>query len=102
MGFFEDLFGKRPYPAQLKPEIDKIVEELVSIGKRDDFLSEHPGGPFNMHCRHIRAREIGKRLNEIGGVELMDFIQRRIAKRLDANLAAHLSYAWTDIGKWIP
>lgn len=79
-----------------------MVEELVRIGKAEDFLSERPGGSFNAQCRHVRARDIGKRLNEIGGFALMEQIYKRIRKQLGAQLASHLSYAWADIGKWVP
>lgn len=79
-----------------------MVEELVRIGKAEDFLSERPGGSFNAQCRHVRARDIGKRLNEIGGFALMEQIYKRIRKQLGAQLASHLSYAWADIDKWVP
>lgn len=97
-----DLFGKKPYATADKKEIDRMIENLIRIGQKEDFLSERPGGSFNAQCRHIGAREIGQRLAEIGGFALMEFVLKRIRKRLGANLAAHLSYAWTDIEKWIP
>lgn len=102
MAFLHSLFGKSPVPRELKPEVDRMVEELVRIGKAEDFLSERPGGSFNAQCRHVRARDIGKRLNEIGGFALMEQIYKRIRKQLGAQLASHLSYAWADIGKWVP
>lgn len=102
MGFFQSLFGRRPYPADRKEEVERMIADLVRIGKVDDFLSERPGGPFNAQCRHVRAREIGSRLNEIGNTELMEFAHRQVKKSLGENLATHLSYAWTDIGKWVP
>lgn len=102
MGFLDFLFGKRLVPAALKPEVDRMVEDLVRIGQTEDFLSERPGGTFNAQSRHIRAREIGQRLNEIGGFELMESIYKRVKKRLGAQVADHLSYAWAEIGKWVP
>lgn len=102
MAFLDSLFGKSPVPRELKPEVDRMVEELVRIGKAEDFLSERPGGSFNAQCRHVRARDIGKRLNEIGGFALMEQIYKRIRKQLGAQLSSHLSYAWADIGKWVP
>lgn len=100
MGLF-DFLSPPPCPGSLRPEVDRLVEELVRIGKTDDFLSERPGSPFNMQCRHTRAREIGKRLDEIGGIALMDWVHRRVRKLLGKGLAAHLEYAWTDVGKWL-
>ncbi|MHB0923458.1 MAG: hypothetical protein ACYC6H_06935 [Bellilinea sp.] len=102
MGFLDFLFGKSLVPSELKPEVDRMVQDLIRIGQTEDFLSERPGGSFNAQSRHIRAREIGKRLNEIGGFELMEKIYKRVRKQLGAQVATHLSYAWAEIGKWVP
>jgi len=102
MGFLDFLLGKSLIPQELKPEVDRMVQDLLRIGQTEDFLSERPGGSFNAQCRHIRAREIGKRINDIGGFELMEKIFKRIRKQLGMQLASHLSYAWADIGKWVP
>jgi hypothetical protein len=101
VGVFE-IFGRKPYPPAQKNEVERLIENLVRIGQKEDFLSERPGGSFNAQCRHAGAREIGVRLAAIGGFELMEFVLKRIRKRLGANLAAHLSYAWTDIENWVP
>lgn len=101
MGFFEDIFNQ-PYPAHAKPEVERLIDELTRIGKMEDFLSERPGGSFNMQCRHIRAREIGKRLEDLGGTRLMEYVQKKIRKQLTPTLAEHLGYAWDAIGKWTP
>jgi len=100
MGFLSDLFVK-PYPSYAKTEVDRLLDELIRIGKTDDFLSERPGGGFNRECRHIRAREIGKRLDELGGLPLMEFANRSIRRKIGKNLSWHLEAAWKDIGKWI-
>jgi len=70
-----------PYPRDKKDEIFDLIEELMTIGKTEDFLSEHPGGAFNRKCRHKRAREIGDQLNEIGKYELMEFAYEKIRKK---------------------
>ena len=100
MNYLSDLLFK-PYPAHAKVEVDRLIDELVRIGKTDDFLSERPGGGFNRESRHIRTREIGKRLDEIGGVELMRFANRAVRRKLGKNLSWHLEAAWKDIGEWI-
>ncbi len=102
MGFFDFLFGKRPYPASMHAEIERLIDELVRIGQKEDFLSERSGGSFNPQCRHVRAREIGIRLDQIGGVALMEYVLKKVRRRLGENLAAHLAYAWSEIGKWVP
>lgn len=97
-----DIFRKKPYPPAKKQEIERMIDQLIRIGQKEDFLSERSGGAFNAQCRHIGAREIGQRLADIGGFELMEFVLTRVRKRLGMNLAAHLSYAWTDIQHWVP
>ncbi|HVN56084.1 MAG TPA: hypothetical protein VMT46_17260 [Anaerolineaceae bacterium] len=104
MGFFQDIFGDGlpPIPKEQRQEVESLIKELIQIGKRDDFLSERPGGQFNAQCHHVRARAIGKRLNEIGGLPLMEAAHKRVRKKLGMNLTSHLDYAWSEIGKWIP
>ena len=102
MGFLDVLFGKPLVPAELKPEVNRMVEELARIGQNEDFLSERSGGSYNAQSRHIRARVIGERLNQIGGFALMEATVKKVRKRLGPQLASHLSYAWADIGKWVP
>ena len=106
MGFFSNLFGGNSLPGSLdrstREEVERLITELIQIGQKEDFLSERPGSPFDGRCHHMRARAIGKRLNEIGGVELMTAVQKRIQQKSGANLADHLAYCWSEIGKWIP
>lgn len=102
MGFWDDLLGTPPCPAAVRSEVDRLLQELIAIGRKDDFLSERPGSPFNAQCRHVRAREIGKRLNDLGGLALLEWMHRRVRRKLKEPLASHLSYAWTDIGEWLP
>ena len=101
MSFITDFFAKPPCPPHAKQEVDQLIQELITIGKREDFLSEHPGGGYNLQCRHIRTREIGKRLNQIGGWDLMEFVSYKIRRKLGKNMFDHLEYAWSEIGKWL-
>lgn len=100
MDFITDLLVK-PYPSHARTDVERMLDELVRIGKTDDFLSERPGGAFNRDCRHIRAREIGKRLDEIGGLPLMQFANRHVRRKLGKNLSWHLEASWKDIGAWV-
>lgn len=102
MGFVQDIFASPPVPGQHRREYDRLYEELLRIGEKEDYLSERPGGAFNMQSRHIRTREIGKRLHELGGVPLMDFAVRKVRRKLGKNLSAHLEYAWAEVGNWMP
>ncbi len=100
MEFLRDLFATPPCPPNLKPEVDKLLDELIKIGKNEDFLSERPIPPFNGQCRHVRARAIGKRLSDIGGFAMMEFAHRKVRRKLGAQLGGHLEYAWDGVGDW--
>jgi hypothetical protein len=102
VGFFEDLFGKRPYPAERKAEVEKMIADLIRIGQNEDYLSEHTGGLFNGQYRNIQAVEIGRRLDAIGGFDLMAYAHKKVQSKVGASLGSHLSYAWADIGRWVP
>lgn len=105
MSIWTRIFGHpviRNLPTHEKKEVNKLLEELVKIGKRDDFLSTQPGGPFNVRCHHVQARRIGERLNEIGGKELMEAARWHVKRKLKAVLAEHLDYCWQDVGGWQP
>ena len=113
MSILEDLFGIVPCRPEQRPEVEHLLDELMrigrgvagqhpDIGRTEDYLSETRGGAFNKDYRHIRARQIGTRLDEIGGLELMEYVSRRIKKKLGKNLGSHLDYAWTEIGHWMP
>lgn len=101
MGFLSGLFTPRPYPSENRREVAELIEELIRIGKADDFLSEHPGGQFNIQCRHVGAIRIGRRLDAIGGLALMQYAQDQVRKKAGKNLASHLEYAWDEVGSWI-
>lgn len=100
MYFLTDLFVK-PYPSHAQQEVTRLLDELVRIGKNEDFLSERPGGAFNRESRHIRTRDIGKRLHDLGGLKLMEYANRHVRRKLGKNLSWHLEAAWKDIGDWI-
>ena len=103
MSLFDLIFGHpaiRKLPSEQKREVNRLLEELVKIGKLDDFLSLTPGGPFNVRCHHTGARRIGERLNTIGGLELMQAARAHVNRKLKAVMAEHLDYCWQDIGEW--
>jgi len=100
MSFLGSLFKPKPYSSTDSIEVDRLVEELIRIGIKEDYLSETPGRGYNGQCRHIRTREIGKRLNEIGGSDLMSWTYGKVRKKAGKTPASHLEYAWTDIGEW--
>ena len=101
MGFLSGIFGPKPYPAEKRKEVNDLIMELIRIGKSDDFLSEHPGGQFNVQSRHIEAIRIGRKLDAIGGLALMQYAHEQVRKKAGKLLASHLEYAWDDLGSWV-
>ncbi len=93
-------FFSKPFPRQNSDEMNRLMDELLQIGRKDDYLSERPGGQFDRECRHIRTREIGQRIFDIGGADSMEWMIKKIAKKGDKILAAHLEACWARIGNF--
>ena len=75
------------------PELDDLIGELILIGGRFDF-HEPGGGP------HARARSIGQRLNEEGGLNLMTAVWWKIAGAQKRLSMQSLNNCWHGIGGW--
>ena len=91
-------FFSKPFPGQYKDEMNRLMDELVQIGQKEDYLSERPGGQFDRECRHIRTREIGQRIFDIGGADSMEWVIKKLTKKIGKDLAAHLESCWFRIG----
>jgi hypothetical protein len=102
MDFINNLFSGPPFPKEKRQEVEKLIDELIRIGKTDDYLSERPGPPFNSQSRHNRARQIGKHLHDIGGLPLMEYAFKQVRRKLGKDLSAHLEYCWAEVGGWLP
>lgn len=100
MSVFDRFFSPSPCPPEAKKEVADLINELVRIGHQDDYLSVTPGGGYNAQCRHVRTRQIGDRINKIGGLKLMSWVFEKVHKKVGKVLASHLEYAWNDIGEW--
>ena len=103
MSLFNRIFGEpeiRALDPRGKAEVNRMIEELVKIGRMDDFLSLAPGGPFDFQCHHRDAKEIGKRINQIGGVSLMMAVRQTVKYKLKDILAEHLDHCWKGVGDW--
>lgn len=86
---------------KLDDESESLLSELISIGEADRFLCEDAEEGFDSCSRNIRVREIGERLNEIGGFELMQSVCIRISMRLGPCRAREIEMAWDRIGRWL-
>ena len=105
MNIWIKIFGNpviRSLPQEQKREVERLLKELIKIGQLDDYLSLQPGSPFNIRCHHTGARRIGERLNQIGGLELMQAARGHVKQKLQPVMAEHLDYCWQDIGEWKP
>ncbi len=100
MDWFKEIFMGVPCRPEKRPEVDNLLAELIKIGKSDDFLSTSPGQGFNSKNRNIRAMQIGARLNEIGGMPLMEWARFKVKRKLKTQIAEHLDYAWDGVGEW--
>ena len=110
VSFLDRVFNKQkpapgPYASrrestgrsQIPAEFLTLVAELTTIGNTEGFLAFRPGGRYNQQCRHIRAREIGMKLNMAGGSSLM----RKVYERVDCRNVRQLAAAWDEIGDWV-
>ena len=100
MSFLSDLFASPPVERQYRDEVTQLTAELIQIGKTEDFLAEHYTSGFNPQFRHVRTREIGKRLDTLGGLPLMQFVFQKVRRKVGKMIGEHLEYAWDGIGKW--
>lgn len=112
-------------------ETERLVTELIKIGQTEGFLTmpadshicgrcgsrvvkkgrqvecaycglKQNRGHFNKDYRHIRAREIGTRLNDEGGMDLMQEACETIRAELGGSIGRELEAAWAHIGGWLP
>ena len=103
MSIFDLIFGHpaiRALSDEQKKEVNLLLVELVKIGRLDDYLSTSPGGHFDIRCHHTGARRIGMKLNQIGGLELMQAAREHVKRKLKMVMAEHLDYCWQGIGDW--
>lgn len=103
MSLLTRIFGEsaiRKLSAQQKAGLRTRIDQLVTIGNTDDFLSLVPGGPFNYQCHHKEARQIGEEIHAMGGLDLMLAVRKTVKRRLNEVLAEHLDHAWKGIGDW--
>lgn len=85
--------------AQLR-EMERILNELMDIGRSVGYLSLAAAGGFNEKNRNIRAIEIGKKLNEIGGMDAMRMGGVAVSRFLDSAKGRELEVCWDGIGAW--
>ena len=109
LGLSKESFGE---------EVDALFEELLLIARTIGFLkpcrSDYEPGEayegkeypefspetFDSRNHHVRAREIGKILNEIAGFRLMQVACARVSSEVKYQSRA-LEFCWDGIGQWL-
>ncbi len=82
--------------------MDQLIRELADIGRRTSFVGTPDGTVYDDHHCHIRAREIGAKLNEQGGMELMLAAHEFVARELSGTpRARELEACWGGVGSWM-
>lgn len=81
-------------------EFDRLVEELVEIGSRPRGKGDSGGYLREGGAVDKRTVEIGKRLFEMGGHEMMLRAHAEVRKRLRGSQARELEACWDGIGRW--
>jgi hypothetical protein len=125
MSLWSKLFGKKVKNQNhnVSDEKDTIllfdcIDELATIGLREGFLSDQPGGAFDEKCRHIRTRKIGFIIAEIAkrgafknkdGMsiktprDLMGFALGKVAGKMGYHTNyTTLTHAWDGVSGWYP
>ncbi|MDD4984587.1 MAG: hypothetical protein PHQ43_02185 [Dehalococcoidales bacterium] len=87
--------------SSLGREADRLVDELIKIGCKTGFLASEPGDGFDNNGCSVRVRQVGQRLNDIGGLRLMKIVWWRVRFALSPGSAGRdLGLAWDRIGDW--
>jgi hypothetical protein len=80
---------------------DRMVDELVMIGRKKGFILYSSTCGYGRDGACIRAQEIGRRLNDIGGLRLMKQAWWRVRFELSPGSAGRdLDIIWDRIGEW--
>lgn len=112
MKFLGRFFGAKKDSQEPKPDlsvhsyspektrqrmVDKLVTELISIGRGAGYKSTArpgPGGAFDEHGNNVRAAQIGRMLNKLGGIHLVDEALSRVSGELGYRQATDLESIW--------
>lgn len=80
--------------------LGKLAAELVEIGRHEGYVGT-PGGDYDEHWNHKRARRIGAELDDSGGMELMRQAHDKVAAEFAGTARAQeLEACWGGVGSW--
>jgi hypothetical protein len=78
-------------------EIGKLLNELIEMSKKSTKAIYSPNRKVYLGRNKKRVIEIGKKLNNIGGIYLMILVARQVPE-YDIG---ELNFAWSGIGEWM-
>lgn len=95
-----------PRNVAVAEQMRQLVEEIIKIGADIKDPSYASSGYFyqnqeGQHTRDPRTREIGSRVNDIGGFSLMQSVHKRVSDKLGSRPARELEMTWSGIGQWL-
>jgi len=86
-------------PAAESDESSMLARELVEIGRK--VPQDRYSASWFLSSARGRAREIGARLNELGGIDRMLAAHESVRQALGGVAARELEAAWGGIGEWM-
>jgi len=101
LSFFWDNGGDTGKCRALAEQLDRAVPRELGGDERalvDRLIAAHPG---YLPRREGVVREIGRELNERGGIALMLDAHRAVSERLGGTAGRELEVAWDGIGEWM-
>lgn len=85
---------------------DSLVQELLEIGRQVKDRSFSASGYMYRNdegglAKNERAREIGQKINSMGGMQAMQAAHQAISEQLGSAAARELEAIWKGIGGWM-
>jgi hypothetical protein len=90
----EKMWGNTVY------DTDDLILELVHIGRAGEGKVRAQNGANFVHGSKKRVREIGRKLDRLGGIDLMVAARGAVQSHLGRSAAQHLEATWRGIGQW--
>lgn len=77
-----------------------LTVELFGISRGRGFISSTPGADFDARGYHIRARQIGALLDQVGGLQVMRAAAEELRRTCGDLASGELACIWDGVGDW--
>ena len=81
-------------------DMDDLILELVHIGRTGEGKIHARNGANFVNGSTKRVREIGRKLDRLGGIDLMVAARGAVQSHLGRRAAQRLEAVWGGIGEW--